>query len=319
MDPSAGFQRKSVTVAGWFDNKDEKKEEKKDGGVMEIMTGDSFNNPIPEELREEIYRAEANTEAAKKRDQRILLYGICTVFFIGIAFFNGFLTELRRPIDETDIAGFVQQGYEAPPIYSELNLDQIGFSWVNSNILFQFLFTNKIGGFLALVSGGIFGTIAELDVRSKQENAEKIWKEMERRKNQKESKPKSKQQASKSTQLKKKKRTKQNKRLEALSEVLTEEAPAIVEEEQVAVEPATPVKEEEEGGIIGKMKGFYKQADNMAASQALLMNKKLEEQGIVEKITDETGLKVIGKEAAAKLAEKDKTTDGQLQDDSTPK
>ena len=39
----------------------------------------------------------------------------------------------------------------------------------------------------------------------------------------------------------------------------------------------------------------------MAASQALLLNKKLEEEGIVEKITDESGLKVIGKEAAAKL------------------
>jgi hypothetical protein len=166
MDPYTGFQRKSVTVAGWFDNKDEKKEEKKEGGVMEIMTGDPLNNPIPEELREEIYRAEANTENAKKRDQRVLVYGVLTAFFIGIAFFNGFLTELRRPIDEADIANFVQQGYEElPPISSELNLDQIGFSWVNSNILFQFLFTNKIGGFLALVSGGIFGTIAELDVR----------------------------------------------------------------------------------------------------------------------------------------------------------
>jgi hypothetical protein len=43
--------------------------------------------------------------------------------------------------------------------------------------------------------------------------------------------------------------------------------------------------------------------DSMATSQALLLNKKLEEEGILEKITDETGLKVIGKEAAAKLVE----------------
>ena len=42
----------------------------------------------------------------------------------------------------------------------------------------------------------------------------------------------------------------------------------------------------------------------MAASQALLLNKNLEEAGVVDKITDETGLKVIGKEAAAKLSEK---------------
>ena len=33
----------------------------------------------------------------------------------------------------------------------------------------------------------------------------------------------------------------------------------------------------------------------MAASQALLLNKELEERGFVEKITDETGLKIIGK------------------------
>lgn len=57
---------------------------------------------------------------------------------------------------------------------------------------------------------------------------------------------------------------------------------------------------------MGKMKDFYEKADNMAASQALLLNKELEEKGIVDKITDETGLKVIGKEAASKLDDKEK-------------
>ena len=37
----------------------------------------------------------------------------------------------------------------------------------------------------------------------------------------------------------------------------------------------------------------------MAASQALLLNKELEDRGMIEKITDETGLKVVGKKAAA--------------------
>ena len=46
----------------------------------------------------------------------------------------------------------------------------------------------------------------------------------------------------------------------------------------------------------------------MAASQALLLNKELEDRGVIDKITDETGLKVVGKEAAAKLKEK-KTED----------
>jgi hypothetical protein len=42
----------------------------------------------------------------------------------------------------------------------------------------------------------------------------------------------------------------------------------------------------------------------MAAAQALLLNKELEDKGVLEKITDETGLRVIGKEAAAKLQQK---------------
>ena len=51
---------------------------------------------------------------------------------------------------------------------------------------------------------------------------------------------------------------------------------------------------EGEGGLMRKMKNFYDQADQMAASQqALLLNKELEDRGAVEKITDETGLKVI--------------------------
>lgn len=53
-------------------------------------------------------------------------------------------------------------------------------------------------------------------------------------------------------------------------------------------------------GIFGAIAGFYKKADSMAASQALLLNKELEDRGILEKITDETGLKVVGKVAASK-------------------
>ncbi len=79
--------------------------------------------------------------------------------------------------------------------------------------------------------------------------------------------------------------------------------------EEVEQTPATSNNEEEEGegGILGKIKGFYEKADSMAASQALLLNKELEDRGVLDKITDETGLKVVGKEAAAKL--KDKKTE----------
>ena len=55
---------------------------------------------------------------------------------------------------------------------------------------------------------------------------------------------------------------------------------------------------------------MYDEADRMAASQALLLNKELEELGVVDKITDETGLKVIGKDAA-KLLPKDDDDDDQ--------
>ena len=43
-------------------------------------------------------------------------------------------------------------------------------------------------------------------------------------------------------------------------------------------------------GFMGKMKDFYEKADSMAASNALLLNKELEDRGVVEKRTDETGL-----------------------------
>ena len=52
----------------------------------------------------------------------------------------------------------------------------------------------------------------------------------------------------------------------------------------------------------------------MAASQALLLNKELEDRGLVEKITDETGLKVIGREEAAKLADKKQPSEEKVKD-----
>jgi hypothetical protein len=43
--------------------------------------------------------------------------------------------------------------------------------------------------------------------------------------------------------------------------------------------------------------------------RALLPNNKLEELGVVENITDENGLNVIGKEEAAKLKEKEEASE----------
>ena len=51
----------------------------------------------------------------------------------------------------------------------------------------------------------------------------------------------------------------------------------------------TPKKKE---SLVDKAQNFYKKADEMAAAQALLLNKDLEEKGLLKKITDVTGLKV---------------------------
>ena len=75
------------------------------------------------------------------------------------------------------------------------------------------------------------------------------------------------------------------------------------------------VEKKEEGGIVGKIKGFYERADSMAASQALLLNKELEDRGVVEKITDESGLKIIGREAAAKLEEEKQAATKETKDE----
>mmetsp|Transcript_21006 Transcript_21006/g.34147 ORF Transcript_21006/g.34147 Transcript_21006/m.34147 type:complete len:151 (+) Transcript_21006:292-744(+) len=103
---------------------------------------------------------------------------------------------------------------------------------------------------------------------------------------------------------------KQKKRLSALEELMDDDVEeAVMPTVEVEVPKETTNDEskdaidnndKDDDGIFGSIKGFYKKADSMAASQALLLNKELEDRGIVEKITDETGLKVVGKEAAEK-------------------
>ena len=111
---------------------------------------------------------------------------------------------------------------------------------------------------------------------------------------------------------------KQKKRLSALEELMEDDNEPQVENVQksdaesgggddkatevTASESKEKGGDEDNGGIFGKIKGFYEKADSMAASQALLLNKELEDRGVIDKITDESGLKVIGKEAAAAAA-----------------
>jgi hypothetical protein len=261
--------------------------------ALQIFGDDDEDSPIPPELRAEIYAAESRTPTAQSRPQRIATYGLLTFIGVTIAFFNAFLTSLRF-------------GEGAP----STDLGYYGFGWVQSNFLSSFFFMNKIGGGLGLLSAGLFGTLAEVEVRSKRENAEKIWEEMQRRQSSRESGGSKKSKKNQLPQSSKRSMTgKQKKRLTALEELMEEENAAVVAASSIEEEmesPQIPPSEEaanvkkEDKGILSTIKNFYDKADSMAASQALLLNKELEDRGVIEKITDESGLKVIGKEAAAR-------------------
>ncbi len=97
--------------------------------------------------------------------------------------------------------------------------------------------------------------------------------------------------------------TRPSKRMSELAQILQSqtEDEGTASPQNIAVE-----QQQQDDGIFGKLQKFYKQADDMAAAQALLLNKKLEDTGVIEKITDETGLKVIGKDAASKVKEERK-------------
>lgn len=297
------------------------------GGWLDNLS--PYESKIPEELRDEIYRAEANTPAAKDRGQRVALFGLIAFLGVVTAFFNGFLSELRA---------------EGPDGTPGMDLADSSFAFAIGNPVFRFMFTNKIGGGLGLLLGAGSGLLAEAELDSKRINAEKIYEELERRRNdrtKKQSSSASSKKKNKASKGNKKRRSgKEKKRLSALSEVVAvEEAvedeggetDVVVVEQSSEAGPAVSIadssgaagkkdaaeEEEEEGessngGLLGGIKDLYQKADGMAASQALLLNKKLEDAGVVDKITDETGLKVIGKEAAAKLkSDKDKVDESE--------
>jgi hypothetical protein len=240
-----------------------------------------YDSQIPPELREQIYAAEANTPAAQQRGVRIAGYALIAFTGILLAFFNAFVTELRNaPLPE------------AAPLNAD-PLTVAGFSWVANNPITSFLFMNKLGGGICLLLGAGAGLLAEAELDTKRINAEKIFVEMQRRRESKTKKE--------GTAKKKKGRSgKEKKRMDAFSELLEVQEPVAPLEQQIQETPITTPAEvksskEEEKGLLGKLKGFYDQADSMAASQALLLNKELEDRGMLQKITDETGLKVVGR------------------------
>jgi hypothetical protein len=274
------------------DNDDNKVEDRKSSSPLDFIMN-PYESKIPKELEAQIYAAQDATPAAKDRKKRVGLYALAAFILILGAFFNVFLSELRGG-----------PGLEEGVKYT---LADAGFGWAEeSNFLVRFLFLNKIGGGFMLLSGAGAGLLAEAEFDTRRINSEKIFEEMKRRREDKETKgvPK------KGKGKKKRQSGKESKRLRALAEIIDTEPvtsseivqPVEEKQEETSEKEQTVKKEKEkDGGIVGAFKGFYEKADNMAASQALLLNQKLEEQGLIEKITDESGLKVIGKEAASKL------------------
>ncbi|KAI2506767.1 hypothetical protein MHU86_7662 [Fragilaria crotonensis] len=273
-------------------------------GPLEFLL-DPKPTKIPPELKDEIYKAESNTVAAKERQTRVLAYTAVAFLGISCAFLNVFLTELRSTVMEA----VEQQGQGSP-----VSLEDIGWGWVGTNVVFQFLLANKIGGALALMGGAGSAMMVEAEIDSQRANAEKIWEELERRRNENQTTKKKKikttsASASSGTSSGKKKPSgAQRKRLAALSEVVLDDSDVVMGTQEAMAEDETDAPATKSDGVLGKLKGWYEQADSMAAAQALLLNKELEDKGVLEKITDETGLRVIGKEAAAKLQqEKDES------------
>ena len=115
-----------------------------------------------------------------------------------MAFFNGFITELRTT---------------PMPDGSEFSLQEAGFGWVEASFVTRFFFMNKIGGGIALLTGGGAALLAEAEYDTRRINAERIYEELVRRRTAK---------AAKEEPRKKKQRssTKGKKRIAALSEVL---------------------------------------------------------------------------------------------------
>jgi hypothetical protein len=265
----------------------DKKVDGGEGGIGSFFeAGPKFT--VPADIKKKLYEVESNTEAAQGRQTRVFGFGV-----LGAA---GLLLTVANTALST---------------IAQANGGMLGadLSWTSGNPLL----TSKWGGFLDILVAGLFGTLVELEYRTRDENVERIWQEMKRREAQGE------EQANKRIRrmpvstskggTSKKKSKKQQKRLAALAEVVgtddkqiaevNEELMATATPQQEADPPSSSKEEEEGGGLFGAAKRFYKQADEMAAAQALLLNKKLEEEGVVEKITDETGLRVVGKEAAA--------------------
>jgi hypothetical protein len=250
--------------------------------------GDEASLSIPREAEKEIYEAEGNTVAARERTQRIGLYSVVAAIGILSAFFNAFITELATSSSSSETSA-------SPADLHEL------FPWAFANPVLAFLLTTKLGGGFVLVCGAVSALLIEAEFSARRDNAQKIYAELIRRRERAA--------AAKERGTKQAKNNglsgKEAKRLTALAEVVetADYQPPPVSSPPIASADVNETGASSGGDVLSSLlnpiQEFYQKADRMAASQALLLNKELEDRGILEKITDkETGLKIVGRKTA---------------------
>lgn len=263
--PSDGFclpQNKVQTdceIALWGSPKD--KPDRK-SAVLDFLIN-PYNSKIPKKIRAEVYRVEASTEAAKGRDVRLAKYLAIALTGFLLAFFNAFLTGLREDVDSALVDGTAGS-----------LLKQTGLDWVeDSNFLIRFLFLNKIGGLLLVLTGGAGAILAEYEFDTRRMNAEKIFQQMKKRR-------KARIESSMPEEAKKSRRLGiKKKRMMALAETMHDEPthPPSVEETIGQVEATAKGQDEEpetvnDMGLVTAVKSICDRTGSMFL-RALLLNK----------------------------------------------
>ncbi len=224
---------------------------------------------IPEDILPIVTSAEASTQAAKDRAFRTTLYATGA---------------LVSAVDATTVA-----------------LSLSGNDVCSNFADFLPFGDSVVGVFAGVLAGGFFGTFVKLEGDEADANRGRIYEEMLKRQggsfaSRSPAVTKQGGQGDDSTGKRKGKSNLKRKKKRGIMDELASlevDAAAIIGEQTPEV--VEDVAEVASTSFADKARDLYEKADRMAAAQALLLNKELEDRGVLEKITDETGLKVVGK------------------------
>merc|ERR1712129_592117 len=99
--------------------------------------------------------AESRTAAAQGRNSRTAAYAAAAILGLLLGLGNVVLTTTKNV---------------------GMDLEGLGYGWTQS----IWFLSNAFGGYFDIILAGVFGTLVELENRTRDETAEKIWEEMER-------------------------------------------------------------------------------------------------------------------------------------------